>query len=90
MKKHLSFDEPPDKPLFCSSHKSVSTSASALSPGKQINMRGQCFDQLLKFHELFEKGVISKEQYEEFQASILNDVQKFWFSQYSINKLLIQ
>ena len=37
-------------------------------------MRGQCVDQLLKFHELFEKGVRSKEQHEEFQALILNEV----------------
>jgi len=77
MKKHSSYDEPPDKPFFCSSHKPASTPASAVSPGKRINMRGQCVDQLLKSHQLFEKGVISKEQYEEFQASILNDVKKF-------------
>ena len=37
----------------------------------------QCVDQLLKSHQLFEKGVITKEQYEEFQASILSDVKKF-------------
>lgn len=37
-------------------------------------MRGQCVDQLLKFHELFEKGAISKEQHEEFQVLILNEV----------------
>lgn len=78
MKKHSSYDDPPDKPFFRSSHKSASTPASAVSPGKRINMRGQCVDQLLKSHQLFEKGVISKEQYEEFQASILNDVKKFW------------
>ena len=77
MKKHSSYDEPPDKPFFCPIHKSTSTPASAVSPGKRINMRGQCVDQLLKSHQLFEKGVISKEQYEEFQASILNDVKKF-------------
>ena len=73
MKKHLSYDDP----FFRSSHKSSSTPAAGVSPGKRINMRGQCVDQLLKSHQLFEKGVISKEQYEEFQASILNDVKKF-------------
>jgi hypothetical protein len=79
MKKHSSYDEPPDKPFFRSSHKpsSTSTPTSAVSPGKRINMRGQCVDQLLKSHQLFEKGVLSQEQYEEFQASILNDVKKF-------------
>ena len=79
MKKHGLYDEPPDKPFFRSSKKSTSASASAptVSPGKRINMRGQCVDQLLKFHQLFEKGVITKEQYEEFQASILKDVKKF-------------
>ena len=40
-------------------------------------MRGQCVDQLLKSHQLFKKGVMLKEQYEEFQASLLNDVKKF-------------
>ena len=77
MKKHSSYDEPPDKPFFRSSHKSPTSAVSAVSPGKRINMRGQCVDQLLKSHQLFEKGVISKEQYEEFQSSILKDVKKF-------------
>ena len=80
MKKHLSYDEPPNKPFFRSSRKSSSTPAAGVSPGKRIDMRGQCVDQLLKSHQLFEKGVISKEQYEEFQASILNEVDRFWIS----------
>ena len=33
MKKHSSYDEPPDKPFFHSSHKSANTPASAVSPG---------------------------------------------------------
>ena len=64
MKKHLSYDEPPDKPFFHSFRKSSSTPAAVVSPGKVLNMRGQCVDQLLKSHQLFEKGVIFKEQYE--------------------------
>ena len=76
MNKHLSYDEPPDKPFFHSSRKSSITPAARVSPGKRINMRGQCVDQLLKSHQLFEKGLISKEQCDEFQASILN-VKKF-------------
>ena len=77
MKKHSSYDEPPEKPFFHSTHKSTSTPALTTSPSKRINMRGQCVDQLLKSHQLFEKGVITKEEYNQFQASILNDVKKF-------------
>lgn len=76
MKKHESYDEPPDKPFFRSSHKSTSF-AVPVSPGKRINLRGQCVDQLLKSHQLLEKGVITPEQYAEFQAAIINDVKKF-------------
>lgn len=78
MKKHPSYDKAPNKPFFRSSQKVDNTpQAAAVSPGKRISMRGQCVDQLLKFRELFEKGVISNEQYDVFQASILNDVKKF-------------
>lgn len=74
MKKHKSYDEPPDKPFFRSAHK---PNGSVVSPGKRINLRGQCVDQLLKSHQLLEKGVISQAQYQEFQESILKDVKKF-------------
>ena len=33
MKKRSSYDDPPDKPFICSSHKSASTPASAVSLG---------------------------------------------------------
>ena len=61
MCKHNSYEEPPNKPFFRPSCKSTSF-ALTVSPGKRINMRGQCVDQLLKSHQLFEKGVISKDQ----------------------------
>ena len=77
MCKHNSYEEPPDKPFFHPSRKSTTTSAPTVSPGKRINMRGQCVDQLLKSHQLFEKGVITKDQYEDIQAAILNDVKEF-------------
>ena len=38
MKKHSSYDEPPDKPFFRSFHKSANTPVSAVSPGKWINI----------------------------------------------------
>ena len=66
------------EPFFRSSRKPANAGTTvAVSPGKRINMRGQCVDQLLKSHQLLEKGVITKEQYEQFQSSILNDVKKF-------------
>ena len=69
MKKHSSYDDPPDKPFWKVTKKSKSvtsgnTSASLIlgcnegsssrnSLGKRINMRGE---QLLQLHKLFENG----------------------------------
>ena len=76
MKKHESLEFPPDKP-FWKTPKTPTSNSSAVSPSKQINLRGQCVDQLLKWHELLEKGAIMQEQYEEFKSTILDDVNKF-------------
>ena len=75
MMKHQSLDDPPDKPFFRTSRSAAN--ATSVSPGKRISLRGQCVDQLLKSHELLEKGAITQEQYAEFLATILNDVRKF-------------
>ena len=76
MKKHDSLEVPPDKP-FWKTPKTPSGSSTAVSPSKRINLRGQCVDQLLKWHELLEKGTITKEQYDNFKSTILEDVNKF-------------
>ena len=72
--KHDSLDVPPNKPFF---GKKKSTDAVAVSPGKRINLRSECITQLDKWHQLKERGVISKEQYEELQKTILTDIKKF-------------
>lgn len=76
MKKHDSLEEPPDLPFWRGRKKKVESPIS-VSPGKRINLRGQCVDQLLKWHQLLEKGAITQEQYDEFHATIMSDVKQF-------------
>ena len=84
MKTHSSYDEPPDKPFFKSKSKQSSvredlpsTTCSAVSPGKRIGLRTQCMDQMEKWYHLFEKGVISEEQYKELVDKVWVDIKKF-------------
>ena len=71
MKKHDSLDNPPDKPLF----KKKQAESSTKSPGKRIQYRSECIDQLDKWHSLLSRGVI-KQQYSELQESILSDIKR--------------
>ena len=75
MKKHDSYEYPPDKPFFGKQRKP--TTAAALSPGRRINMRSECIDQLEKWHKLMECGAISNEQYAELKDTILKDIKDF-------------
>lgn len=77
MKKHDSLEAPPDKPFWRGSSSKSKSAGTAASPSKRIALRGQCVDQLLKWHELLKKGAITKEQYDEFQSTIMEDVKKF-------------
>ena len=85
MKKHSSYDTPPNKRFWKSANRSSSSSDPGstsddrinISPGKKINLRGQCVQQLLQLHELLEKGGINKQQYDEMQSTIMGDVKKF-------------
>ena len=70
IKKHTSYDVPPNKSFWKASPE-ASTSKSTpgngevtVSPGKHVNLRGQCVQQLGQFYDLLEKGAISKEQYD--------------------------
>lgn len=82
MGKHASYDTPPDKPFWRNRKaaptptKSISSPVT-ISPGKRINLRGQCVEQLLRLHELLEKGGINKTEYDEMQESIMTEVRKF-------------
>ena len=83
MHRHDSYEVPPDKPFFrkrkneSKSSNTLSVGDNGVSPGKKLSLRSECIDQLHKWHELYERGAISKEQYEEFQGSILTDMKKF-------------
>ncbi len=76
MKKHDSLDKAPNLPFWRGTSIGKKETA-AVSPGKRINLRGQCVDQLLKWHELLEKGAITQSQYDEFHSTIMDDVKKF-------------
>ena len=84
MKKHTSYDEPPNKRFW--KPKSSGTGATgattsgateaatsgasgvaafknvSASPGKRVNLRGQCIDQLLRLQQLFDSGGLTQEQ----------------------------
>ena len=83
MRKHSSYDKPPDKPFWRTTQQSKSGHSASLvlasgqegssskdSPGKRINMRGKCMEQLMQLHKLFESGVITPDQYEEMKCDM--------------------
>ena len=84
--KHTSYDMPPDLANFCGTKKprmqesdSSSSSQSSpptviTSPSKRVNLRGECIDQLYKWHSLLEKGAIPQSQYDEMQKAIIKDI----------------
>ena len=80
MKKHASYDNPPDMPYFKKGNKkapdnSAPVSAEAgISPCKKLNMRTACIEQLDKWHGLLEKGGITQGQYTQLQEKIMSDM----------------
>ena len=88
MGQHSSYATPPNKRFYKTIKKANSatdsdaiTSATAnsastlsVSPGKRVNLRGQCVQQLLQLHQLLERGGISKQQYDDMQSTIMGDV----------------
>ena len=70
--KHSSYDIPPNLPYFKKSRSSIGPSTSA-SPIR-LNMRSECISQLDKWHSLFEKNCITKDQYDQLREAILKDV----------------
>ena len=80
LKKHESYDMPPDLPYFRKRRRQAEQnvllekepqSHTNLSPCK---LRSECIDQLNKWHDLLEKVGISKEQYEKLQKTIMEDM----------------
>lgn len=81
MGKHHSYDTPPDLPYFNGNKRSKRERTDSgdelprtFSPCKRVKLRSECIDQLQKWHNLLEKGGISKEQYEELQKTIMADM----------------
>ena len=68
---------PSSPPKTSSSSPSQSTSSVGVSPGRRVGLRTECIDQLKKWHALLVDGAITKAQYDDFQAKILNDMEKF-------------
>ena len=62
----------------CTTSTTVSASIATLvtSPGRRVSIRSECIDQLQKWHALLDCGAISKDQYDELQATILSDIRK--------------
>ena len=85
MKKHQSFDDPPDKPFFRESSKKVFKQKSSdtpnasgmvhegISPSKRIDLHTELLDQLDKLSALLEKGIIDRAKYEQLHDSIIAD-----------------
>ena len=76
LKKHDSYETPPDKPFFKSHKKAKVLTENSLSPGKRISYRTECIEQLDKWHSLMEKGAISQTQFQEMQERILGDIKQ--------------
>ena len=74
--KHESMEQPPNKSFF-GKKKPSDAASSCVSPGKRISLRSECINQLDKWHQLKERGVISNEEYEDLQKTILVDIKKF-------------
>ena len=62
------------------------TSSVGVSPGRRVGLRTECIDQLKKWHALLVDGAITKAQYDDLQATILNDMQKFFKKYRSVEK----
>ena len=77
MKKHSSYDEPPNTPFFGRGKRPSAFSQSpnaGISPCKKLQMRTELIDQLEKWHSLLQDGGITQVQYNELQGKIMKDM----------------
>ena len=72
--KHPSLDEAPKGAFF---GKPKGKDCSGISPSKRISLRSECMTQLDKWHQLMERNIISRDEYEELQSKILGDIKNF-------------
>ena len=77
MKKHASYDHPPEYPYFKGKGGDSTSTSASISPGKRVNLRSECMDQLDKSLTLLQKGCITQEQYDNLRDKIFKDMTKF-------------
>jgi len=53
------------------------TERERLSPAKRVSLQSQCIERLEKWHRLMESGAISKEQYDELQSKLFDDIKMY-------------
>lgn len=78
MGKHASYDDPPNYSFLKDRGKDkVKSSVSATpSPIKRVQLRTELFTQLEKLGSLFDKGSLTKEQFEELKHNVLGDIKE--------------
>ena len=78
MGKHASYDDSPNYSFFKDRGKDkVKSSVSATpSPIKRVQLRTESFTQLEKLGSLFDKGSLTKEQFEELKHNVLGDIKE--------------
>lgn len=62
---------------MCTPPDSSASISHGLSPGRKIQMRTECIEQLQRIGKLLKRGTISKLQYEKLQETIMKDINKF-------------
>ena len=84
--KHDSTDEPPDKPFWrgCKRQQESSQASppskrpsvvlSANSPSRKVSIWSELLEQLAKWHNLSECGVVPSGEYEDLKKKILSDI----------------
>ena len=83
---HNSYEEPPNKPFFRSTHREHSCAeglsstperkkvALLQSPGRPVNICSELIDQLKKCSDVVESGAISQEVLQDLQDTLLSDI----------------
>ena len=88
VKKHDSYEHPPDLPYFrgfkkskvdegadsCTSVLTPTPKSSTVTATERVSLRSECINQLDKWYALLQKGAISQSHYEEIQSLIMKDI----------------
>jgi len=91
MGRHESLEEPPNKRFFIKrpsgavsgiegtpkKSRKDNLPSDSLSPGRKIQLQSELINQMSKWHDLLQAGVISQSDYEELHKTILKDIKEF-------------